>query len=164
MESGWTRCVVALGSNLGDREDIAYQAAADIAATEGFNLVAASSLHETQALGLDGPNPEAPRYLNQVLLVDSAWSAQKTLEHLLAIETLHGRSRDGVTYADRTLDLDLITYGSDIFATADLTLPHPRAHERRFVLEPWVEIDPEAEIPGHGRVSQLLAALPVETP
>lgn len=156
----WTRCVVALGTNLGDRQDIAFRALADVAATEGFRVVASSSLHETVALTPHGFDSSAPGYLNQVLVLESAWSPQRTLDHLLAIETAHGRVREAGQYADRTLDLDLITYGDLIHHSESLTLPHPRAHERRFVLEPWLEIDPQAIIPQKGGVAELLGALP----
>ncbi|MGA1452874.1 MAG: 2-amino-4-hydroxy-6-hydroxymethyldihydropteridine diphosphokinase [Pontimonas sp.] len=156
----WVSCVVALGTNLGDREDIAFRALADIAATEGFRVTASSSLHETVALGPDGPNPDAPAYVNQVIALESAWSAEKTLVLLLDIERRHGRERTGEKYADRTLDLDLIVYGDLRHEGPDVTTPHPRAHERRFVLEPWHEINPDAVLPGKGAVSELLADLP----
>ena len=156
----WVSCVVALGTNLGDREDIAFRALADIAATEGFRVTASSSLHETVALGPDGPNLDAPAYVNQVIALESAWSAEKTLALLLDIERRHGRERTGEKYADRTLDLDLIVYGDLRHDGPDVTTPHPRAHERRFVLEPWHEIDPDAVLPGKGAISDLLANLP----
>jgi len=156
----WVSCVVALGTNLGDREDIAFRALADIAATEGFRVTASSSLHETVALGPDGLNPDAPAYVNQVIALESAWSVEKTLVLLLDIERRHGRERTGEKYADRTLDLDLIVYGDLRHEGPDVTTPHPRAHERRFVLEPWNEINPDAVLPGKGAVSDLLADLP----
>ena len=156
----WVSCVVALGTNLGDREDIAFRALADIAATEGFRVTASSSLHETVALGPDGLNPDAPAYVNQVIALESAWSVEKTLALLLDIERRHGRERTGEKYADRTLDLDLILYGDLRHEGPDVTTPHPRAHERRFVLEPWHEINPDAVLPGKGAVSDLLADLP----
>ena len=156
----WVSCVVALGTNLGDREDIAFRALADIAATEGFRVTASSSLHETVALGPDGPNPDAPAYVNQVIALESAWSVEKTLALLLDIERRHGRERTAEKYADRTLDLDLIVYGDLRHEGPDVTTPHPRAHERRFVLEPWHEINPDAVLPGKGAISDLLANLP----
>jgi len=168
MTDGWTPCVVALGSNLGDREDLAQRALADIRATEGFVLRAASSVRETLALGANGVDLEAPRYLNQVILLDSAWSPERTLGLLLGIEEAHGRVRgdpgDTKRYANRTLDLDLITYGDRVVQSASLSLPHPRAHERRFVLEPWNEVDPEAVLPGRGPVATLLGGLAPDAP
>ena len=168
MTDGWTPCVVALGSNLGDREDLAQRALADIRATEGFVIRAASSVRETLALGVDGVDLEAPRYLNQVILLDSAWSPERTLGLLLSIEEAHGRVRgdqgDTKRYANRTLDLDLITYGDRVSESAGLSIPHPRAHERRFVLEPWNEVDPEAVLPGRGAVATLLGGLASDAP
>jgi len=158
------RCVVALGTNQGDRFEISQRALADIQATEGFRLIAHSSLHETVALTAAGPDPDAPGYLNQIILVWSAWSPEKTLEHLLEIEARHGRVRNGETHQPRTLDLDLISYGDRVDSNNVVTLPHPRAHERRFVLAPWLEVDPEASLPGIGDVSSLLAALPPDSP
>lgn len=164
MTDGWTPCVVALGSNLGDREDLAHSALADIRATEGFSVRAASSLVETIALGVDGVDPDAPRYLNQVILLDSAWSAERTLGLLFDIEQAHGRVRGDERYANRTLDLDLITYGDLVSESEHLSVPHPRAHERRFVLEPWNEVDPGAVLPGRGLVATLLSDLASDTP
>lgn len=164
MEGTWTPCVVALGTNLGDRHQIAFEGLADIQATEGFVVSSFSTLHETIALGACGADETKPRYLNQIVLLLSAWSAAQTLGHLLSIENRHGRSRDGVVFADRTLDLDLITYGDHVLVEPGLVVPHPRAHQRRFVLEPWLEADPEAAIPGLGLVASLLESLPADTP
>ena len=127
-------------------------------------LRAASSVRETLALGVDGVDLEAPRYLNQVILLDSAWSPERTLGLLLGIEEAHGRVRGDQRYANRTLDLDLITYGDRVVQSASLSLPHPRAHERRFVLEPWNEVDPEAVLPGRGPVATLLGVLAPDAP
>ena len=127
-------------------------------------LRAASSVRETLALGVDGVDLEAPRYLNQVILLDSAWSPERTLGLLLGIEEAHGRVRGDQRYANRTLDLDLITYGDRVVQSASLSLPHPRAHERRFVLEPWNEVDPEAVLPGRGPVATLLGGLAPDAP
>jgi 2-amino-4-hydroxy-6-hydroxymethyldihydropteridine diphosphokinase len=160
----WVPCVVSLGTNLGDREDIAFRAQADIAATEGFRVTAASTVVETQALGPEGPNPSAPAYLNQIILLQSAWSATKTLGLLSDIEIRHGRERGPAQFADRTLDLDLILYGDRISDDAGVTTPHPRAHQRRFVLEPWLQVDMKAEIPGLGAVVRLLESLPPDSP
>ena len=164
MEDTWTPCVVALGTNLGDRHQIAFEGLADIQATEGFLVSSFSTLHETVALGTSGADETKPRYLNQIILLASAWSAGQTLKHLLDIEHRHGRSRDGVLYADRTLDLDLITYGDQELSEPGLVVPHPRAHQRRFVLEPWLEVDPSAVLPGLGKVVNLLGSLPADAP
>jgi len=160
----WTPCVVALGTNSGDRDMEAFTALADMRATEGFRVVAHSSAQETVALTEQGPDPSAPAYLNQVILLDSAWSPEKTLEALMAIEHAHGRIRSEHRYENRTLDLDLICYGDVVSHTETLTLPHPRAHERRFVLAPWHEVDADAVLPGKGTVAELLRALPDDAP
>ena len=163
MEGTWTSCVVALGSNMGDRHQHAFEGLADIQATEGFVVSRFSTLHETVALTSTGPDDQKPRYVNQVILLESAWSARKTLDHLLAIEHRHGRSRTGELYEDRTLDLDLIVYGDMACEEPGLVLPHPRAHQRRFVLEPWQEVDPDAVLLGNGSVARLLESLPADS-
>ena len=162
-EDNWTACVVALGTNQGDRKETAFRALADVRAVEGFRITGYSSLHETVALTSEGFDPEASGYINQIVLLGSAWSPEKTLERLWEVERAHGRVRTGERYADRTLDLDLITYGDLTMDSETLTLPHPRAHERRFVLEPWSEVDPAATLPGHGSVVELLERMPQES-
>lgn len=155
----WHRVVIALGSNLGDREETLFQALADLRATEGIRVTAWSSLHDTVALTASGYDDSAPGYLNQVILAECAWQPEALLGILLDIEARHGRTRDGKQYANRTLDLDLIDYDGLEHHTDTLTLPHPRAHERLFVLRPWVEVDPEATISKRGAVSALIGAL-----
>ena len=91
-----------------------------------------------------------------VVLADSTLSAHLLLERALAIETAYGRERTEERNAPRTLDVDIILIGDRRADDEDLVLPHPRAHERAFVLAPWAEIEPEAELPGHGRISDLL--------
>lgn len=159
MSDQWTPAVVALGTNQGDRHQLLERAVADLRATEGVRVIAQSSVVDTVALTEDGYDESAPAYLNQVVLVESAWPAEHLLTRLHEIEKRHGRHRDGTRYAPRTLDLDIITYGDQVLSTPDLTLPHPRAHERAFVLAPWVEIDPDATLPGRGRVDALLSVL-----
>ncbi|MEK9536130.1 MAG: 2-amino-4-hydroxy-6-hydroxymethyldihydropteridine diphosphokinase [Aquiluna sp.] len=158
-EAGWHRVVVALGSNMGERDDELFMAIADLRATEGVRIVAESSVHETVALTKDGYDEKAPKYLNQVVLIDTVWSPEDLLRIVLEVEARHGRVRSGERYESRTLDIDLIDYDNEPYAAEGLELPHPRAHERRFVLEPWSEVDPEAVIPGHGSVATLLAGL-----
>jgi dihydroneopterin aldolase/2-amino-4-hydroxy-6-hydroxymethyldihydropteridine diphosphokinase len=153
-----TPAVVAFGSNLGDREDTILEAVSELASTPGVNLVALSPLVETIALRVDGLDPDAPRYVNAVALVTSTLEPPALLEALQRIENAHGRERTE-RWGDRTLDLDLIDFGGVELQTADLTLPHPRAHERDFVLRPWLAVDPDAVLAGHGRVAALLAEL-----
>jgi 2-amino-4-hydroxy-6-hydroxymethyldihydropteridine diphosphokinase len=114
---------------------------------------------ETVALTEHGYDDAAPGYLNQVVIIHSAWPAEYLLARLQEIEQRHGRIRQGDQYAPRTLDLDIIDWGGISLDIPGLTLPHPRAHERTFVLSPWLEVDPKAEIPGRGSVKDLLTAL-----
>ena len=155
----WTRGVLALGSNMGDTHEILFRAVADIRATEGIVVDRQSSVHDTTALTSSGYDETKPRYANQVITIRTVWSPEKLLTRLQSIEHRHGRVRSGDQYADRTLDIDIITYGEVELATETLTLPHPRAHERLFVLEPWLEIDQDAELPGKGAVAVLVRPL-----
>ena len=159
MEEGWTKAVVALGTNQGEREQTLQEAVSDLRATEGVVVVAESSVIETVALTESGYDDSAPAYLNQVVIIHTAWPAEHLLARLHEIEQRHGRQRDGVQYAPRTLDLDIIDWGGVTLDIPGLTLPHPRAHERTFVLAPWLEVEPDAEIPGRGSVKNLLAQL-----
>lgn len=150
--------VIALGANLGDREATLLDATREIADTPGIELVAVSPVHETAALKPDGVDPDAPAYLNAVVLVRTTLAPQPLLEVLNAIEQEHGRVR-AERWGDRTLDLDIVDFAGLRSSSDRLTLPHPRAHERDFVLRPWFEIDPDATLAGHGRVADLLTAL-----
>ena len=149
--------VLALGSNLGDRESTIREAVREINALPGVKVVKASGLVETPALKPDGIDVDAPAYLNAVVAVRSAVGAAELLHELQGIERALGRVRD-VRWGDRTLDIDIIAFGGPPIAEPDLTVPHPRAHERAFVLAPWLEIEPDAALPGHGSVADLLAA------
>lgn len=150
--------VVAFGANLGDREDTIRAAAERISRLPLVSDVRLSSLFETVALRLDGPDPEAPGYVNAVALVTTRLAPSILLGMLHAIEDEHGRERHE-RWGDRTLDLDLIAYGEESADGAGLQLPHPRAFERLFVLEPWLELDGDAVLPGRGRVAELVADL-----
>jgi len=159
VESGWHRAALGLGSNLGERDDELFRAVADLKATEGVRLIAQSSVHETVALTPSGYDESAPKYLNQVIIVDTVWEPQALLQIALDIEARHGRARTDERYASRTLDIDLIDYDGEALETEGLSLPHPRAHQRAFVLAPWAEIDSDASIPGKGKVLDLLGGL-----
>ena len=148
--------VLALGSNLGDREATLRAAVADLAASDGIRVVRASSIIETPALKPEGVDYEAPSYLNAVVLVETTLDPHELLARVNAIEAEHGRVRIE-HWGDRTLDIDIIALGDMRIDDADLVVPHPRAWERAFVLGPWVEIQPDAEIPGRGRIADLLA-------
>ncbi|MCU1514432.1 MAG: folK [Microbacteriaceae bacterium] len=152
-----TRAVVALGSNLGDRETNLRSAIADIDALDGTRVVAASSMVESHAVKPQGVDETAPDYLNAVVIVDTTISALALLDELNRIEAEHGRVRVE-RWGDRTLDLDLVTWGDETSSTERLELPHPRAWQRSFVLVPWLQADQDALLPGHGRVDALEAS------
>ncbi|SDY12038.1 2-amino-4-hydroxy-6-hydroxymethyldihydropteridinediphosphokinase [Micromonospora pattaloongensis] len=157
-----TRAVLSVGSNLGDR--IGHLRSA-VRALDGA-LVAASEVYETPPWG----DPDQPPYLNAVLLVrDPAASARDWLGRARAIEEAAGRVRDPERrFGPRSLDVDVIGVWADDGAPVrsdapELTLPHPRAHLRAFVLRPWLDVEPDAALPGHGPVTALLAAEPLAT-
>ncbi|WP_217181664.1 2-amino-4-hydroxy-6-hydroxymethyldihydropteridine diphosphokinase [Streptomyces sp. AC495_CC817] len=150
--------VVAFGANLGDREETIRSAAERIARLPLVSDVRLSRMFETVALTLDGPDPDAPGYVNAVALVTTRLAPGILLGMLHAIEAENGRERHE-RWGDRTLDLDLIAYGEERSDDPHVLVPHPRAAERLFVLEPWLDLDPDAELPGHGRVADLAAAL-----
>ncbi len=151
--------VVALGSNLGDRAGLLEAAAAELGTLPLTGNVRVAPVIQTVALRPDGPDPDAPAYLNTVALIDTRLAPSVLLSFLHRIEADHGRERRE-RWGDRTLDLDLIAYGDVRSAARELTLPHPRAAERVFVLDPWLALDPDAVLPGRGRVADLRSALP----
>ncbi|WP_181062604.1 2-amino-4-hydroxy-6-hydroxymethyldihydropteridine diphosphokinase [Pseudoclavibacter sp. RFBG4] len=150
------QAVIALGANLGDREAALRSALRSITELPGTKLVAASSLYETPALTLEGVSEEAPAYCNAVVLVDTELPSTELLQALHEIEDAHGRTRE-TRWGSRTLDLDLIQVAGEV-SSGELVLPHPRAHERAFVLAPWLEVDPRAQLDPHGSVAELRAA------
>ncbi len=152
-----TRTVVAMGANLGDRAATIAAAMERLGKTDGVAVVAVSSLVETVAIRPDGPDDTHPNYLNGVALVDTTLSAPALLAVLHDIENEFGRTRTE-RWGDRTLDLDLIVFG-DLVEDGNLVVPHPRAHERAFVLGPWLELDLDAVFPGRGLVRDLLEAV-----
>ena len=144
--------VLSLGSNLGDRLGNLQLGVNQLAAA-GLTCQAISSVYETAPVG----GPEQEDYLNAVLLAVTALPARAVLASCAAAEAAAGRVRT-VRFGPRTLDVDIITVGGETSADPELTLPHPRAHERAFVLAPWLELDPDAVLPGSGPAAQLLAA------
>lgn len=150
--------LLAFGANLGDRGETIEAAQRELAATPGILRLVPSPLRETIALTTAGPDPDAPRYLNGVALVDTTLDPHALLDELQRIEAAHGRVRDA-RWGDRTLDIDLILYGGRAISDDRLVVPHPRAHERDFVLAPWLDLVPDAVLMGHGRVADLLAAI-----
>lgn len=152
-----SRAVIAFGANLGDREATIAAATRELADRPGIRLVAVSPVYETPAVKLDGVDREAPRYLNGVVVIETDLEPHALLGLLHEVEHAHGRTRDE-RWGDRTLDLDLIDVDGVQLADERLQLPHPRAWQRAFVLQPWLDIDPEAEIVGRGRVADLRSA------
>lgn len=146
------RIVLALGSNLGDRTASLQRGLDILAAEPGLACEAVSSVYETSPVG----GPDQPDYLNAVLIARSALPARAILARCQAAERALGRERT-TRWGPRTLDIDVIMCGDETSTDPGLTLPHPRAAERGFVLLPWLEIDPEASIPGRGPVASLLA-------
>jgi 2-amino-4-hydroxy-6-hydroxymethyldihydropteridine diphosphokinase len=147
-----TAVVLALGSNLGDRQDILQGAVDAIVGLPGMRVTAVSPVYETVPVG----GPAQPDYLNAVVLADAARPARELLDRLHEIEAAFDRVRL-VRWGPRTLDIDIIVFDSARSDDPELTLPHPRAHERAFVLAPWHDVDPDAALPGHGPVAELLA-------
>ncbi|SDY50418.1 2-amino-4-hydroxy-6-hydroxymethyldihydropteridine diphosphokinase [Herbiconiux ginsengi] len=154
--------VLALGSNLGDREATILGALDDLRATPGIEVTAVSRLYETTAVKPDGVDPDAPAYLNAVALIRTSLHPEELLGVVNHIEHEYGRVR-AERWGDRTLDVDIVTFASVVRNTERLTLPHPRAAERDFVLVPWLEIDPDAVLPKRGRVDQLVRSIPQTT-
>ncbi|HEX7994152.1 MAG TPA: 2-amino-4-hydroxy-6-hydroxymethyldihydropteridine diphosphokinase [Streptosporangiaceae bacterium] len=146
--------VLALGSNLGDRLATLQAGVDALAETPGIALQAVSAVFETSPVG----GPDQPDYLNAVLLASSSLPCQEVLRLTQAAEHAQGRVRT-VRWGPRTLDIDIIACGGEISQDPALTLPHPRAHERAFVLLPWNDVDPAATLPGYGPVADLVASL-----
>ena len=144
---------LALGSNLGDPVEQLVKARAAINAIPGVAIVRTSSLYQSPVWGSDQPQPD---YLNAVIAIQTKLSAHDLWHATSRIEATHGRVRDGTRNGARTLDIDLLLYGDAAVDTPDLTLPHPRMHERDFVLMPLVEIDPNVVIPEHGNARDCL--------
>lgn len=146
----WARVVVAMGANLGDRAAALESAVEALSATPGVRVEAVSPVYETEPVG----GPEQGAYLNAVALLTTRLDARAFLGRLQEVEASHGRTRE-VRWGPRTLDLDVIRFGDLVSDDPGLTLPHPRVHERAFVLVPWSRVDPDADLPGHGRVADL---------
>jgi len=149
--------VVAIGSNLDDPEAHVRRAFADLAALPDTWVTARSPLYRTAPVGL----AEQPEFVNACARLETRLAPRALLEALLAIERAHGRVRT-VPNGPRTLDLDIVLYGGASVAEPGLAVPHPRAHERAFVLAPLVDVWPEALIPGRGAARELLAKAGME--
>jgi 2-amino-4-hydroxy-6-hydroxymethyldihydropteridine diphosphokinase len=149
------RAFVGIGANLGNREETISRALELLGRQPGVHVLAVSALRETDPVGLT----EQPRFLNGAVLVQTDLEPRALLDALLAIERELGRTRDGPRFGPRTIDLDLLVFGEREVSEPGLTVPHPRLAERAFALEPLAELDPELEIPGCGRVEDLLRGL-----
>lgn len=154
----WKIAVLALGGNLGDRRQTIATAIEQLAAQKNIRVLEQSPLVESLALTPDGTDESKPNYLNGVIKIATALRPKKLLKVITRIENLHGRIRVE-RWGSRTLDIDIITYEDQIKVSRNLTIPHPRAYQRAFVLVPWSMMDPEAILPGHGIVSDLAASM-----
>ncbi len=152
MRAG-VRAYIGLGANLGDARATLDATFVALAGLPGTALLAASSLYRSAPIESSGPD-----YLNAVILLETQLAPQPLLAALQRIEQAHGRERPHRN-APRTLDLDLLLYGNRRLSTATLTVPHPRLHERAFVLRPLAQIEPSLAIPGRGPVRGLLAGV-----
>ena len=150
------RVYVGLGSNLGDREGTLRAALGRLRHLHETKVLRVSTLRNTEPVG----NLDQPRFLNGAAELETDLSARRLLDALLELERAFGRDRASVpAQGPRTLDLDLLLYGQEQIDEPGLEIPHPRLHERRFVLEPLAELDPSLEVPGKGSVQTLLARL-----
>ena len=146
------RAVLSLGSNLGNSAEILSSAAE--ALNEVSEVIAFSSFYQTRPVG----GPPQPDFINAVIIIETNLEPEELLLVAQAIEGAHGRERNEntVKWGPRFLDIDLIKCDEMLINSPDLAIPHPRAHEREFVLRPWNEIDPAATLPGFGAISRLL--------
>jgi len=149
------RAYVGLGANLGEREGALRAALAALDATEGIDVVAVSTFRETDPVDY----LDQPRFLNAAAALETTLAPRELLDALLEVERSLGRTREGPRFGPRTIDLDLLLYGDESLDEPGLTVPHPRLHGRRFVLEPLAELDPDLVVPGHGPLETLLRKL-----
>ena len=147
------KAVVALGSNLGDRFDYLQKAVNEINSLTDIEILEISSVYETLPVG----GPEQGNYLNAVVTLNTKFEAEELLLKLLLIELNLGRQRE-IAWGPRTIDLDLIWFEDQTINLENLVLPHPRAHERCFVIKPWLEIEPKAKI-GNTEIQEFLKDL-----
>ena len=148
------RAYVGLGANLGDRSETLARAIALLAERQEIEVVAVSSFRETDPVGF----LDQPQFLNAAVAIETSLAPQALLATLLEVERELGRVREGPRYGPRTVDLDLLLYGDAALDEPGLTVPHPRLHERRFVLEPLLELDPGLTLPDGRRLRDLLGS------
>ncbi|MFJ6568625.1 2-amino-4-hydroxy-6-hydroxymethyldihydropteridine diphosphokinase [Streptomyces sp. NPDC091292] len=147
------RAVIALGSNLGNRLETLQGAIDALEDTPGLRVKAVSPVYETAPWGVDPASQ--PTYFNAVVVVKTTLPPSSLLERAHAVEEAFHRVRDE-RWGPRTIDVDIVSYADVVSDDPVLTLPHPRAHERAFVLAPWADVEPEAKLPGRGPVARLL--------
>ncbi|MDG9726406.1 MULTISPECIES: 2-amino-4-hydroxy-6-hydroxymethyldihydropteridine diphosphokinase [unclassified Streptomyces] len=150
------RAVIALGANLGNRLETLQGAIDALEDTPGVRVKGVSPVYETEPWGVD-PDSQ-PSYFNAVVILKTTLPPSSLLERAHAVEEAFHRVRDE-RWGPRTLDVDIVAYAEVVSDDPQLTLPHPRAHERAFVLAPWHDVDPGAQLPGHGPVADLLASV-----
>lgn len=148
------RAVISLGSNLGNRLETLQGAIDALEDTPGLRVKAVSPVYETEPWGVD-PGSQ-PSYFNAVVVVKTTLPPSSLLERAHAVEEAFHRVREE-RWAARTIDVDIVAYADVVSDDPVLTLPHPRAHERAFVLAPWCDVEPEAQLAGRGPVAELLA-------
>lgn len=146
---------MGLGSNLGDRDATLSRALDLLGARPGVSVVAVSSFRETEPVDY----LDQPRFLNAAAVVETELPVLELMATLLDVELELGRTREGPRYGPRTVDLDLLLVDGVTMDEPELTLPHPRLHERAFALAPLHELDPGLVVPGHGSVRELLERL-----
>ncbi|MDQ2814521.1 MAG: 2-amino-4-hydroxy-6-hydroxymethyldihydropteridine diphosphokinase [Actinomycetota bacterium] len=152
--TGRRAVVLAIGANLGDRLGTLQECVTAIGRLPDTDVLAISPVYRTAPVG----GPAQPDYLNAVLTVSTGLRPLELLSAAHSVEAALGRVRD-IRFGPRTIDVDVISYSGELSRDPVLTLPHPRAHERAFVLAPWLDIDPDAQLPGRGPVRELLAGL-----
>jgi 2-amino-4-hydroxy-6-hydroxymethyldihydropteridine diphosphokinase len=145
------RVVFSLGSNIGERADTLQGALDALLEAPGLDFIGVSGVYETKPLG----NSNQPYFLNAVVVAKTALPAKALLERAQGVEHVFHRTRE-IPWGPRTVDVDIVMVGDESAADRELILPHPRAHERAFVLVPWHEVEPDGELPGHGRIADLL--------
>ncbi|MFJ2719085.1 2-amino-4-hydroxy-6-hydroxymethyldihydropteridine diphosphokinase [Streptomyces sp. NPDC087437] len=150
------RAVISIGSNLGNRLETLQGAVDALEDTPGVRVKAVSPVYETEPWGVE-PGSQ-PSYFNAVVILKTTLPPSSLLERAHAIEEAFNRVRDE-RWGPRTIDVDIVAHAETVSDDPLLTLPHPRAHERAFVLAPWYDVDPDAQLPGRGAVADLLTAL-----
>ncbi|MDO0926451.1 2-amino-4-hydroxy-6-hydroxymethyldihydropteridine diphosphokinase [Streptomyces sp. TG1A-8] len=150
------RAVVSIGANLGNRLETLQGAVDALEDTPGVRVKAVSPVYETEPWGV-APGSQ-PSYFNAVVVLKTTLPPSSLLERAHAVEEAFHRVRDE-RWGPRTLDVDIVAYADVVSDDPRLTLPHPRAHERAFVLAPWYDVDPQAQLPGRGTVADLLSAV-----